>query len=260
MTLMVAMNALAPYSADSGPFTTSICSTASIGMYSGPMNARRSGRKLTGVPLIMILTSRVPPRRPGVTPRTAIDFTDPSSVRYRPGTLSSASATERKPFWRISLRLMTVTLAAARERSSLAPPLAVTTGIDSKSSSESLASSEGSPLGVASSVLAAVSLAAVGSAGASDGSLAPGGLAAGAAGDGAVVAPAGAGAAGTAAAGGAGAGSDAGGAGSGAGTGGVVCARAWLLYPSPTAPKASASTMREPSAFGDKDVRRCTSV
>ena len=42
----------------------------SMGMYSGPMKALRSGRKSTGMPLIITLTSRVLARSPPLTPRT----------------------------------------------------------------------------------------------------------------------------------------------------------------------------------------------
>ena len=70
MTLTVARNALAPYSADSGPLATSTRSIAEIGMNSGPMNALRSGRNATGLPSIITFTMRVPPRKPPVTSRT----------------------------------------------------------------------------------------------------------------------------------------------------------------------------------------------
>jgi hypothetical protein len=51
--------------------------------------------------LIITLTSRVPERSPPVTPRTPMEGDVPLSIRYRPGTLSSASATDCHPFWMI---------------------------------------------------------------------------------------------------------------------------------------------------------------
>src|SRR6185295_10110874 len=94
ITFTVARKALAPYSEDSGPLAISTRSIIWTGMNSGPRKAVRSGRKLTGTPLIITFTMRVPARRPPEMPRTDTDGMTPSSTTYRPGTDWRISATD----------------------------------------------------------------------------------------------------------------------------------------------------------------------
>lgn len=89
---------------------TSIRSTARMGIISSSMKYVEPVLNDTGCPSIMILRVWLHPRTE-LTPRMLMLEIRPSSQMARPGTLRSASATERYPRSRICWWLITVMIA-----------------------------------------------------------------------------------------------------------------------------------------------------